>query len=47
MHNTGACYANGQGVAKDEKKAVEYYQLAAAQNHAEAQFNLGTLPACA
>jgi TPR repeat protein len=34
-------------VAKDEKKAVEYYQLAAAQNHAKAQFNLGTLQACA
>ncbi len=46
MHNTGRCFANGLGVAKDEKKAVEYYQLAAAQNHADAQCNLGTLRAC-
>jgi TPR repeat protein len=29
----------------DEEKAVKYFQLAAAQNHADAQYNLGTLQA--
>jgi TPR repeat protein len=47
VHNTGVCYDYGQGVAKDERKAVEYYQLAAAQNHATAQHNLGALHFCA
>jgi hypothetical protein len=42
--HTGCCYANGQGVAKDEKKAVEYYQLAAAQKEVDALFALGTFP---
>ncbi len=37
----GVCYDNGQGVAKDEKKAVEWYAKAAEQNDAKAQFNLG------
>jgi TPR repeat protein len=35
------CYDYGTGVAKDEKKAVEYYLLAAQQNHIKAQYNLG------
>jgi TPR repeat protein len=47
LHNAGWCYANGQGVVEDAKKAVEHYQLAAAQDHADAQFALGTLQACA
>ncbi len=35
-------YARGQGVAKDESKAVQWWAAAAAQGHVEAQFNLGT-----
>jgi len=30
-------YASGQGVAKDEREAVRWYQLAAAQGDAYAQ----------
>lgn len=36
----GWCYANGLGVEKDEAKAVEYYWLAAEQNHRDAPFEL-------
>jgi TPR repeat protein len=39
----GVCYADGLGVSKDEAKAVEWYSAAAAQGHAQAQFNLGML----
>ncbi len=38
----GVCYEQGFGVPKDEKKGVEWYEKAAAQNHAEAQYNLGS-----
>ena len=41
QNNLGACYANGQGVAKDEEEAVKWYRKAAEQNFAEAQCNLG------
>jgi TPR repeat protein len=34
---------NGSGVAKNEKKAVEYYQLSAEQGDSAAQCNLGIL----
>jgi len=34
-------YDTGDGVAKDEAKAVEWYKKAAEQGHAKAQFNLG------
>ncbi len=37
----GNCYRQGTGVTKDEKKAVEWYEKAAAQNDASAQSNLG------
>ena len=37
----GLFYMNGIGVARDEDKAVEWLQKAAAQNHAQAQYNLG------
>jgi TPR repeat protein len=37
----GVHYAQGRGVAKDESKAVQWWQAAAAQGHAQAQFNLG------
>jgi TPR repeat protein len=36
------CYEQGSGVTKDEKKAVEWYEKAAAQNDADAQQALGT-----
>ncbi len=37
----GVSYAQGQGVAKDESKAAEWFAAAAAQGHADAQNNLG------
>lgn len=37
----GFCYANGQGVVKDEVEAVKWYRKAAEQGHAQAQNNLG------
>lgn len=37
----GVCYANGRGVAKDEKEAVNWIRKASEQNHPEALFNLG------
>ena len=39
----GFMYANGQGVEQNYAKAVEYYQLAADQGYANAQFNLGII----
>ncbi|WP_262975344.1 tetratricopeptide repeat protein [Pseudoalteromonas piscicida] len=36
-------YEYGQGVAQSDKKAVEYFQLAAEQGEAGAQFNLGVM----
>jgi TPR repeat protein len=41
QYNLGICYANGEGVAKDQVKAAKWYRKAAEQNHAKAQFNLG------
>ncbi len=37
----GLFYMNGLGVDQDEDKAVEWLEKAAAQNHAQAQYNLG------
>lgn len=37
----GDCYLYGLGVAKDEKKAAEYFKKAADQGHFRAQHNLG------
>ena len=37
----GLFYMNGIGVDRDEDKAVEWLKKAAAQNHAQAQYNLG------
>jgi len=39
--NLGVCYANGNGVAKDDVEAVGWYRRAAEQNDAKAQHNLG------
>jgi TPR repeat protein len=40
--DVGVCYQQGSGVAKDEIKGVEWFAKAAAQNHAGAQYNLGS-----
>lgn len=37
----GLCYAEGNGVVKDEQMAVKYYQLAADKGDATAQVSLG------
>ena len=41
QYQVGDCYANGEGVAKDQCEAVKWYRLAADQGHARAQYNLG------
>jgi TPR repeat protein len=41
QYNLGFCYANGQGVAKDEAEAVKWYRKAAEQGLADAQCSLG------
>ena len=35
------CYKKGTGVEKDEVEAVKYYKIAADQDDASAQYNLG------
>src|SRR5579862_6354910 len=37
----GPVFADGTGVARDEKQAVEWYRKAIESGHAAAQFNLG------
>jgi len=39
----GVVYDLGQGVPQNTELAIRYYELAAAQNHASAMFNLGYL----
>ena len=39
-------YHQGQGVTQDYKQAVYWFQEAATQGLAEAQFNLGVMLAC-
>ncbi|MFZ3063902.1 MAG: tetratricopeptide repeat-containing serine protease family protein [Nitrospirota bacterium] len=41
QYKLGVMYEKGEGVPKDDAKAVEWYQKAAAQGNADAQFNLG------
>jgi TPR repeat protein len=36
-------YANGKGVLKDAKQAASWYQKAAEQENAGAQYNLGNM----
>jgi TPR repeat protein len=36
-------YAKGQGVVQDDVEAVKWYKLAAAQENAAAQYNLGLM----
>ena len=42
--NLGFMYVKGQGVPKDEAKAVHWYEKAAEQGHAKAQKNLDVMP---
>jgi len=41
MYMVGICYTNGRGVAKDEAKAVEWYEKAAEKGDSGAMNNLG------
>ena len=41
QNNLGRCYYNGEGVARDEAKAVKWFRLAAKQGLAKARHNLG------
>ncbi len=43
QNNLGVMYANGQGVAQDDKQAVSWYRKAAEQGDAKAQYNLGNM----
>lgn len=40
QHSLGKMYASGEGVAKDDAKAVEWYQKAAEQGNKDAQFEI-------
>ena len=40
-YNVGVCYDTGFGVARDQAKALEYYQKSAKHGLAAAQFDLG------
>ena len=39
-YSRGWCYANGRGVTQNDEKAVKWYQRAAEQGHAIAQYDL-------
>jgi TPR repeat protein len=39
-YNLGLLYANGHGVAHDEREAAVWYGLAAKQEHTQAQHDL-------
>ena len=41
--NLGVMYASGEGVEKDDYKAVKWFREAAEQGNADAQFNLGNM----
>jgi hypothetical protein len=43
QYDLGRCYANGEGVEKDMKKAVYWFTKAAEQGNANAKTNLSNL----
>ena len=40
---SGSCMTKGDGVPEDDAEAVRWYQMAAEQGHAGAQYNLGVM----
>lgn len=42
-HRLGLLYYNGNGIAKNIDKAVEYFNIAAQNNHALSQYSLGVM----
>ena len=40
-YSIGVAYYDGEGVERDEKKAIHYYELAAMRGHVDARHNLG------
>ncbi len=42
QYELGICYAIGNGVERDEKRALFWYQKAAEQGHAGSQFEVGS-----
>jgi len=46
-NNIGSAYDNGQGVERDKKNAVHYYELAAMGGDVSARYNLGFYEICA
>jgi len=45
QNNLGAMYFTGEGVARDEKKAIEWFEKAAAQGNEDARANLDAIKA--
>ncbi|QLB40550.1 tetratricopeptide repeat protein [Mannheimia pernigra] len=43
QYNLGQMYRRGEGVAKNDKQAVYWYQKAAEQGNTDAQYNLGSM----
>ena len=43
MHRLGNIYHFGNGVDKDEKKAIEYYKMAGEKEHSEYIFRLADI----
>ena len=41
MYNLGYCFDNGEGVAQNKTKAVEWYTKAAEKGNSDAMYNLG------
>src|SRR3990167_3713778 len=43
LNDLGSLYFTGNGIKKNDKKALEYYERAAKQCYPNAQFNLGVM----
>ena len=40
QYNLAICYENGEGIKKDYKQAVNWYNKAVAKGHTDAKYNL-------